>query len=529
MKIVLFVILYSFFGKLSEGQLLLTPPLAQKFDVRAQEALKNCPYTPASLPESLPNPLPNALVDAFSNIAKQLNATVGDRCPSAVVTVAYKGQTIFSHGAGSISLTEDKKPNSDTIYRIGSVSKVFPVVQLYQLASQGRLSLDDTLHQLENDSPILFENYFSEGQQPTLRDMASQLSGLPREPPCDQDLICHLTNTEMISRINGTTALIREPGSYPSYSNMAYALLGRSLTPKGMSWEEYTQERILDTLGLSRTGFELNTSSLTNYAVGVNANGKPQAPYSLGWNTPCGGMHSTTRDLNTLCNSIMDGTVLSETKSDKAKSLANALIAPAWMNAGGKTLFGTPWEMYFHNETGFLVRRKGGNVPGYAALVAFVPELKLSVSALWASKTIDEFGTSESLIDDLLPPFVSMIKDLGERGSMIQPANQTQFVGMYTAPGVPSPNGDAQVVVYNGTLIVAIGALDIGVYLRVASPNAPKNVLQLYIPTTMAPCLPIELQALTNEFVVFQKSPGSELFDTLEIPGYLAGLKYKRK
>ena len=514
----------------SEGGV-VAPTLAKKFDVRAPPTPKNCPFIPGSLPDSLPSPLPESLTGAFDDLAKRLDSGVGKTYPSAVLTVAYKGKTIFSHGAGSISLSEEKKPDSDTIYRIGSVSKSFPVVQLYQLANQGVLSLDDTLRVLKEDAPILFQNYYSEGQQPTLRDLASQLAGLPREAPCDRALLCPLSDAEMYSRINETTALITEPGAYPSYSNMAYALLGRSLVPKGVaSWEDYTQKFILDHLGMNRTGFgALKPSVVSNIAAGVGPSGKQVGTYTLGWNAPCGGMHSSTKDLNTFCNAIMDGTVLSDSK--QSKSLANALVAPLWLNGGGTTLFGTPWEMYFQNETGFLVRRKGGNVPGYAALVEFVPELKLSVSALFGNMATDEFGVSEYVIDDLLQPFVSMLENMGDKGSMIQPKNQTQFAGVFMAPGVPAPEGEARVFVYNGTLIIKIGALGgIGVYLRFPpSAAAPENVLQLYIPVALAPCLPMELQALTNQFAVFGKSTGSAWFDTLEIPGYLPGLKYERK
>ena len=502
------------------------PTLAETFDVRAPPGPKNCPYIPSVLPDTLPSPLPPPLTAVFDDFSKHLDSMVGKSCPSVVLTIAYKGKTIFSHGSGSISLKEEKKPDSDTIYRIGSVSKVFPVVQLYQLVNTGVVSLDDSLRNLKEDAPVLFQNYYSPGQQPTLRDLASQLSGLPREPPCDRDLICPLSNAEMYSRINGTTALITEPGAYPSYSNMAYALLGRSLAPKGMTWEEYTQKFILDRCGMNRTGFgSLNPSIDGNVAQGVAENGNPQGPYTLGWTAPCGGMHSTTKDLNALCHAIMEGTVLS--KSKQSRSLANQLVAPIWINGGGNTLFGTPWEMYFHNETGLLVRRKGGNVPGYAALVTFVPDLKLSVSALWGHMGTDEFGASMYVIDSLLAPFTSMLQDMGDKGSMMQPTNQSQFVGVYTAPGIPAPMGESQVFVYNGTLLMKIGPLKISVYLRVPSPTAPKNVLQLYIPVTLAPCLPLELQALTNQFAVFGKSTVSGRFDTVEIPGYLAGLKFR--
>ena len=57
-----------------------------------------------------------------------------------------------------------------------------------------------------------------------------QLSGLPREPPCK--IMCAGTNTsEQLALLQDKT-LVVEPGTYPSYSNLAYILLGRLLTER---------------------------------------------------------------------------------------------------------------------------------------------------------------------------------------------------------------------------------------------------------------------------------------------------------
>jgi len=51
------------------------------------------------------------------------------------------------------------------------------------------------------------------------------------------------------------------------------------------------------------------------------------------------------------------------------------LFTIVFLNYDGKTLFGTPWEMVFTNT--YLVRSKGGNVPGYSAQFSYIPELGL--------------------------------------------------------------------------------------------------------------------------------------------------------
>ena len=111
----------------------------------------------------------------------------------------------------------------------------------------------------------------------TLRQMASQLSGLPREAPCGNQTqglnICPLTNEQVLSNLS-FQSLIHPPWTIPSYrynkiqfynfrylsyfSYLAYALLGRLLIAyynPHITFEKYVQQNILETLQLANTGF----------------------------------------------------------------------------------------------------------------------------------------------------------------------------------------------------------------------------------------------------------------------------------
>merc|ERR1719183_1273058 len=76
-------------------------------------------------------------------------------------------------------------PDEATIFRIGSVSKIFPVLMLYQLLDRGVVSsLDDPLSKYAPGFEL--PNVFSRAKRHfTLRQLASQLSGMQRELPCN--------------------------------------------------------------------------------------------------------------------------------------------------------------------------------------------------------------------------------------------------------------------------------------------------------------------------------------------------------
>ena len=487
----------------------------------------NCPFAPAHLPAALPAPAPAALRAALDSLGAGLDSAINNvSLPSAVVSVAYRGASIYTHGAGEIKKGTGRAPDAHTRYRIGSVTKVFPVLQLYQRAREPEsgVGLDDPL--AAHGHKIFFRNEFPPGgRQPSLRELASQRGGLPREAPCANVLMCgNVTSAEMAAKINASdaTTLIHPPGApLPSYSNLAFALLGRELVPDvatATTWEGWTQTHILDALNLTRTGFGLDWPTLdSNTATGYEPDGKSTGDYHLGWTAPAGGMHSTTHDLNMLADAIMTGRAFG---GDTVA--ANEMMSPVFLNPGGTTLFGTPWEMRFHNATGFLVRRKGGNVPGFTALLAFVPELRLSVSALFSGQA-DEFGASQKIFDTLLPPLVDALQAMGTDAPR-QPKDPASFVGNFTARGYPkgSPGSGARILVHDGSLVLVVEALGVGLYLRVPDWAAATEevagtvMMQWWGQREKMPCLTGELSAYSGQYVIFEEDLSS-----FSIPGLL--------
>ena len=413
----------------------------------------NCPYRPRSLPATLPSPLPDDLTDAFAFIGKGLDALVDGKNDkvSGVVSVAYRGKTIYTHGAGETKRGNGVKPTENTLYRVGSVSKIFPSLQLYMLAANpgSGVHLDDTLEQHGNR--IKFINPFGQ-DQPTLRELASQRSGLPRMAPCPtnpylggNEILCGRNTPEDMAQWAEQTVLIHAPGTengaaLPSYSNMAYSVLGREITPPENaqsdsatgSWEDWVQKNILDAANLTRTGFELAVDgSLEDVAMGYVGD-QAVGTYFTGYSVPAGGMHSTTKDLNKLADAIMSGALIPDS------DLREDFLGPQYMNTGGgaTTAIGAPWEFQLHNNTGFFIRRKGGNVPGYAAIVGFVPSLRLSVAITVSWIGFDEFTSSWFGFEAILGPFSNMLMAQEIDAGLPQPKDQSAFLGNYSTPVV---------------------------------------------------------------------------------------------
>ncbi|UCF36911.1 MAG: serine hydrolase [Acidobacteriota bacterium] len=190
------------------------------------------PYNPAEV---------EAFVDGLMSAQFQAYSLAG-----AVVTIVRDGEVLLSKGYG-FSDVENRKPVDPgrTLFRIGSVSKLFTWTALMQLIQEGKVQLDADVNQYldqfqipaDFESPITIKNLMT--HTPGLEDRYIRL--FARTPDALQPL------SEVLR--GDFPARVREPGTIPAYSNHGTALAGLIVANvSGLSWEDYVQERILDPL-----------------------------------------------------------------------------------------------------------------------------------------------------------------------------------------------------------------------------------------------------------------------------------------
>lgn len=103
--------------------------------------------------------------------------------PAISANVFYGQSLLWSgHFGSKFSNSNNTKPDGNTVYRIGQVTKVFPVLLIYKLFEGGTIgSIDDPLNKYFPEFHI--KNPFT-NENITMREITCQMSGLPREAPC---------------------------------------------------------------------------------------------------------------------------------------------------------------------------------------------------------------------------------------------------------------------------------------------------------------------------------------------------------
>src|SRR5215472_4084033 len=237
-----------------------------------------------------------------SEIRKILADRVGAENRGVAIVVGIvdgNGRRIVSYG--SLAKDDKRRLDGDTVFEIGSMSKVFTSLLLMDMVRKGEVALNDPISKYLPSTVKVPER---NNRQITLADLSTQSSGLPRMPnnfnPKDPDNpYADYSVQQMYDFISGYT-LTRDIGSQFEYSNLGVGLLGHVLTLRaGKSYEDLVRARICDALGMKDTRVTLTPEMKARLAIGHNEAGNPVANWDIPTLAGAGALRSTANDMLT--------------------------------------------------------------------------------------------------------------------------------------------------------------------------------------------------------------------------------------
>ncbi len=188
--------------------------------------------------------------------------------------------------------------DENTLFEIGSITKVFTAAVLADMVQKGQVALEEPVGKLLPPSARVPSRG---GREITLVDLATHRSGLPRLPdgfdPNDmQNPYADYSEAKLLAFL-AKHELGRDIGSRYEYSNLGVGLLGYALARRaGVSYEALVIERIARPLGMADTRIELTPGQLPRLARG-HAGGREVASWDFDALAGAGALRSTARDL----------------------------------------------------------------------------------------------------------------------------------------------------------------------------------------------------------------------------------------
>lgn len=316
-----------------------------------------------------PQPAPDATTQATASphalTAQDLSTFFGGMLPymlargdiaGGVVVVVKDGKVVFAHGYGYADLATRTAVSPDTLFRIGSVSKLFTWTAVMQLVEQHKLDLDRDINAyLDFKIPPRF------GQPITLRDLMTHTPGfedtardlLPATPAG--------TNLEQYLKAH-IPGRIFPPGKVVAYSNYGAGLAGYIVQRvSGEPFDDYIQQHILAPLDMQHSTFVQplppNLVPLLAKGYDTASDGKAK-PFELANPAPAGAMTSSALDMANFMIAQLQGGRFGNTR---ILSQATTELMHSLQHTSALGLNGFDLGFYQENRNGQRIIGHGGD------------------------------------------------------------------------------------------------------------------------------------------------------------------------
>ncbi len=334
--------------------------------------------------------------------------------------VDASGKRVIVAGVPAVG---SKEPLSgQTVFEIGSVTKVFTSLALASMVEKKEVALTDPVAKF---LPKGTKVPTRDGKDITLQDLATQTSGLPRLPsnlaPKDRANPYADYTAQRLYDFLAEAQLPRAIGAQYEYSNLGVGLLGHALSREaGVDFDHLIHARITGPLKLSNTAVALTPAMKQHLAPGHDGELKATANWDFDALAGCGALRSTADDLLTFLSAELGyaktplaGAMAAQLVPRRPTDLPNTEIALGWHVTTTKTS-----QHVWHN----------GGTGGYQSYVGFDPKTKVGVVVLSNAATllrIDDLG------QHLLDPSIPVSKPSVHTEITLTPAQLEAFTGRY--------------------------------------------------------------------------------------------------
>ena len=319
--------------------------------------------------------------EVASKVSDAIHYEMVDKALNAVSIVLVKDMEIlWARGFGVEDLNKSTKADANTVYRVGSVSKLFTDIGIMQLVEKGEVDLDAPI----TDYLPEFRPRSRFKREITLRQLMSHRSGLLREPLVGNYFDDDEPTLEATVKSIIDSDVIYAPESKIKYSNGAIATVGYVLEKlKGEPFASYLRKNVLLPMGLTHSAFE-PLPDITNRLADATMwsyDGRVfDAPtFELGM-SPAGSMYAPVVDLGQFMKVLFNDGKGPNGPVIKKETLQ--LMLTSQFNDGKDQRHNVGFGIGFSlsEQGGYKRVGHGGAVYGFSTQLYALPEVKLGVA-----------------------------------------------------------------------------------------------------------------------------------------------------
>lgn len=319
------------------------------------------------------------------------------------VCIHQSNQTIFEKSWGKTSL-KGRRVKKDTLFTIGSVSKIFTTTALLMLIEQGKCTLDQPVYTLLEDFTMKDERY----KEITVRMILSHCAGFYGNTPIGKyTLSANRDYLEQVLSFMSESELKDEPGKFSVYCNDGFAIAEALIEQLSqMSYAEFIEEAILTPCNMKHTEFpdhEIREGRIVYAKTDYNTDYPQEYVNGIG----SGGIYSTAEDLCLFMEALESDVLLSVASKAEMNVLQNPLKMEIEKFSGDH--YGLGWDSVDLNtaaQFNLKAMAKSGSTYGFGSYIIHCPEAHIHASIVMSMVE----GSPSTLLKTL---FTEVLMELG--------------------------------------------------------------------------------------------------------------------
>lgn len=402
----------------------------------------------------------HALESALPKIeARVAQLALQHRQPGVAAGIVNDQELAWSAGLGFADIASEQKPDEQTLFRVGSITKTFTATAVMQLRDEGKLRLDDPLVQFIPEFGAV-RCRFGAVEDVTLRRLLTHRSGLVGEPPLGHwESLNFPSIEEMIAALPNTDVVIA-PDSAFKYSNLAFSLLGEVIARvSGHPYVEYVRSQILEPLGMSSSTFELTDALRPRMATGYDPSPFEDEPSPskhplINGMASAGQLYSTVGDLaKWIALQFRTGSLSRQGAQVLSGRSIDEMHQPNYMEPNWEAGYCLAWMGLRRGDNVYLGH--GGGIHGFITQVLFNTQHRVGAIVL----TNTGAGVPQLIAIEILEQLVEAAKPAQTPGPQTRPTATPDawkpYLGYYRA-GI---GGMMTIEFRDGSLILTVPAL----------------------------------------------------------------------
>jgi D-alanyl-D-alanine-carboxypeptidase/D-alanyl-D-alanine-endopeptidase len=296
-----------------------------------------------------------------------------------VGVIDAKGRRVVSYG--SLEKGDKRALDGDTLFEIGSITKVFTALLLADMVQRGEVKLDDPIAKY---LPATAKIPQRDDKQITLVDLATHTSGLPRMPanfhPKDPANPYIDYTDEQLFTFLSSYELPRDIGIKFVYSNLGFGLLGQGLARRnGSDYETLVEARICEPLGMKSTRITLTPEMEQRFAAGHTSDLVTVSRWDIPSLAGAGALRSSANDMLKFLAAAMG---YSHTSLAPAFKAMLSVKRPT-----GQAFIDTAMGWAIDTRGGGEIIWKNGGTGGYRTFIGYAPRTGVGIVALSNAST----------------------------------------------------------------------------------------------------------------------------------------------